>query len=406
MDRQQMEYLCRYRSILSGIPIRLYENEKLVYKQEPMLLKEDICQNVYPMLSNSEKSIAYIVLNNRSLFGLIKVADSPYDIVVGPSKSADFTEEEQESALFSLGFEYLDKETFEKYFAVIPIVPINYFFLMLSEINLYVNNEIVHIYDFINMNSQTVYENMCETHENLMESFEKLDYNEAPKHSVQAFEEQMFFYIKNGQTEKLNHLFKNSILGNTGKLANSQLRQDKNNAIVSITIATRAAISGNLNPEMAYQLSDYYIQKIEEGSDSSQILQTNATAMIDFCSRVKELHYNGLGSPVIDRAVRYIADHITQKITVDDMAKNLYISRAHLSSKFKNETGMNLIDYIALQKINEAKRLLRYTDKSLSEISTYLAYSSQSYFQNQFKKITGITPLLYRERKSENSLTD
>lgn len=49
-------------------------------------------------------------------------------------------------------------------------------------------------------------------------------------------------------------------------------------------------------------------------------------------------------------------------------------------------------------KLEEAKSLLTYSDKSLGEISSYLSFSSQSYFQNVFKKKYGITPLQYRNR--------
>ncbi|MDE6963676.1 MAG: helix-turn-helix domain-containing protein, partial [Lachnospiraceae bacterium] len=47
-------------------------------------------------------------------------------------------------------------------------------------------------------------------------------------------------------------------------------------------------------------------------------------------------------------------------------------------------------------KLEEARALLAYTDKSLSEISHYLCFSSQAYFQNVFKKKFGITPGEYR----------
>ena len=49
-------------------------------------------------------------------------------------------------------------------------------------------------------------------------------------------------------------------------------------------------------------------------------------------------------------------------------------------------------------RLEEAKSLLTYSDKTLSEISTYLCFSSQSYFQNIFKKKYGITPLKYRKQ--------
>ncbi|HBA68914.1 MAG TPA: hypothetical protein DCZ40_06105 [Lachnospiraceae bacterium] len=51
-----------------------------------------------------------------------------------------------------------------------------------------------------------------------------------------------------------------------------------------------------------------------------------------------------------------------------------------------------------IQKLEEAKSLLTYTDKPISEISNYLCFSSQAYFQNVFKKKYEITPNEYRKR--------
>ena len=58
---------------------------------------------------------------------------------------------------------------------------------------------------------------------------------------------------------------------------------------------------------------------------------------------------------------------------------------------------MGIGAYITHCRLREAKALLRYTDKSLGEISSYLCFSSQSHFQNVFKKHIGRTPLEYRK---------
>lgn len=55
-------------------------------------------------------------------------------------------------------------------------------------------------------------------------------------------------------------------------------------------------------------------------------------------------------------------------------------------------------EFIMRCKLEEAKALLAYTDKPISEISSYLCFSSQAYFQNVFKKKYGITPNAYRRK--------
>lgn len=70
-----------------------------------------------------------------------------------------------------------------------------------------------------------------------------------------------------------------------------------------------------------------------------------------------------------------------------------------MMKRFKEELGIHIGSFITRCKLEEAKSLLAYSKKSLAEISSYLCFSSQSYFQNVFKKQYGITPMQYREKK-------
>ena len=73
------------------------------------------------------------------------------------------------------------------------------------------------------------------------------------------------------------------------------------------------------------------------------------------------------------------------------------MSRPYLSAKFSREAGISLTDFILKQKTEEAKRLLRYSDKSAAAISSYLGFS-QSHFSRVFRKYSGKTPAEYRDK--------
>ena len=64
---------------------------------------------------------------------------------------------------------------------------------------------------------------------------------------------------------------------------------------------------------------------------------------------------------------------------------------------FKNETGDSVSAYIRKQKIETAKRLLKYSDYSLIDIANRLSFSSQSHFIQQFRELVGMTPKKYRD---------
>ena len=94
----------------------------------------------------------------------------------------------------------------------------------------------------------------------------------------------------------------------------------------------------------------------------------------------------------------YIQHHMSEPVSVEAMARALYVSRSSLSRRFRTESGETLTDFILKEKTEEAKRLLRYTDKSLAAIGLYLGFSSQSHFARVFRKYAAMTPGEYRHK--------
>lgn len=122
--------------------------------------------------------------------------------------------------------------------------------------------------------------------------------------------------------------------------------------------------------------------------------------IIDYTERVERLRQGETPSKLVLNIRNYIQHHLSEMIKTSDVANALFVNRSRLSTKFKQETGENLTDFILKEKIEEAKRLIRYSDKSLVEISSYLGFSSQSHFTRTFKKYTKTTPNEYREHYS------
>lgn len=103
---------------------------------------------------------------------------------------------------------------------------------------------------------------------------------------------------------------------------------------------------------------------------------------------------------VFQKAIRYIQQNTNLHLTVSDVAEYVGFSRAYFSTAFKKELGFSVASFIVRCKLEEGKRLLCYTDKSIPLISSYLCFSSQSHFQTAFKKQFGMTPLQYRKKNT------
>ena len=95
------------------------------------------------------------------------------------------------------------------------------------------------------------------------------------------------------------------------------------------------------------------------------------------------------------RVIAYLEEHITEKLTLEEICHATMVGRAQLLKLFKEEKGCGVIDFFSHMKIDTAKKMIREESGNFSQISDYLGYSSIHYFSRQFKKITGMTPSEY-----------
>jgi AraC-like DNA-binding protein len=95
---------------------------------------------------------------------------------------------------------------------------------------------------------------------------------------------------------------------------------------------------------------------------------------------------------LVHEAIAYIDEHITQKISVADLASQFNYSSSYFSTAFKKATGVSPQQFITLRKIAVAKVLIRRNELSISAISDFLQFSNVAAFSNTFKKHSGITP--------------
>lgn len=182
------------------------------------------------------------------------------------------------------------------------------------------------------------------------------------------------------------------------KLASDPLRSLKNSIICSCTIFTRAVIEGGMHPEVAYNLSDVLIQEIER-LDSREKLEKFEINMVYTFIRTLEEEQMPRHSPIVQKAISYIHEHILHDLSLEKIASELYINPSYLSTLFKKETGTSLVEYINRKKIEESKYFLLHSDMPISSIASLFHFCNQSYYTSLFKKFTGTTPAKYRELK-------
>lgn len=218
-------------------------------------------------------------------------------------------------------------------------------------------------------------------------------------HVPTIFETGVCMAIESGSRKDLMKVLYSPVRGQVGRMSSNELRQEKYSVICLATLVSRAAIRGGLPEETAFSMSDAYCQCADQMKDIAQIQRLVFSMLTDYCEKVQEVRAKQSNSVVIQKCLDYISVHLHDSISLDDLSSHCGLCGRSLSLRFKEEIRMGIPEYIHREKIKEAKFLLRHTGYSLSEISCFLHYPSQSYFTQIFKKYIGKTPQQYRENR-------
>ena len=115
----------------------------------------------------------------------------------------------------------------------------------------------------------------------------------------------------------------------------------------------------------------------------------------DIFSKVR---YQNNETNIVDRAINYMKDNITESISVDELANYLNYSSSYIYASFKKETGYSPINYFNHLKIQRACQFLSFTDLSIKEISFELGFKDPFYFSRLFKQLMELSPTDYRTK--------
>jgi len=100
----------------------------------------------------------------------------------------------------------------------------------------------------------------------------------------------------------------------------------------------------------------------------------------------------------IKKAQEYIEKNVQEKIAVDQLAAIISLSRRNLERRFKKATSNTVVEYIQRVKIEAAKKNLEINKKNINEVMYDAGYSDSKSFRQVFKKITGLSPIDYRNK--------
>lgn len=399
MMNMDLKYICTIIGNLSGIPIRLFCDGKLIMNYSVVKLPKDPMTLYQESIFDIKTHIGYFITPHFNYYGIIN--SGRHRIVVGPTRQLVHNLQDLRALAFRMDIPQDELDDFIAGMQSIVRMPLESVMQMLCVVNYILNDEKLELKDIAiyDAEQQLLKKELASQG---MERPPVTEYDgiylQQEPHNTLAIEQTIENIIRKGDTAVLKEWIATAPAVRAGTMANEQLRQSKNTFVVAATIASRAAIRGGLDAEDALSLSDAFIQKCELLNNMEQITNLQYRMILEFTEQVEKIRHAAQESVLAIQVANYIKHHISEAITAEAIAKHLYLSRPYLSARFKEETGLSLTDFILKEKTEEAKRLLCYSEKSLLNISNYLGFSSQSHFSRVFKKYSGYSPGEYRDK--------
>lgn len=101
---------------------------------------------------------------------------------------------------------------------------------------------------------------------------------------------------------------------------------------------------------------------------------------------------------IVNAALEHMRQHCTEHLHLSDVAGSIYVSQWHLSKLINKYTNQNFLSLLNTMRVDRAKELLREPSLKVHEIASLTGFLDVAHFSKTFKKITGMTPVEFRQR--------
>ena len=208
-------------------------------------------------------------------------------------------------------------------------------------------------------------------------------------------------HIRSGDKEAAQELL-NELLVHIYYVADGDLAVIKARVRELIVLMNRAAIDGGADVNEIMNLCYRYEQEVDSLDGIETLNRWIGAILHKFISFVFDFndikHQN-----VVFQASAYIKAHLTDKLSLDEVAEHVYLSKSYFCRIIKDELGCTFTEYVNRLRVERSKLLLTGTGMPIAEIACAVGFDDQSYFNRIFKKQTGVAPGSYRKKGSKKA---
>lgn len=174
------------------------------------------------------------------------------------------------------------------------------------------------------------------------------------------------------------------------------LRGFKNFFIVLNTLFRKAVQRAVVHPAHINNVSDMFAQRIENAGSTDALSALVEEMLHKYCLLVKNHSLRKYSLP-IQKALNYIDFNYSEQINSNILSGVASVNSSYLSTQFKKEVGLSVVDYVNQSRVQRARMLLVTTNLPIHEISEMIGFLDENYFTRIFKRYAGISPREYRK---------
>ena len=158
---------------------------------------------------------------------------------------------------------------------------------------------------------------------------------------------------------------------------------------------TRAAVEDSPILEPLIRRTHVWTERLIRARDFESLCRVLTEALDDFMDGIYLQAFNRTNTHV-GQALDYIAHHYQKRLPLHAAAAAAGVSTWRLDHLVRQHTGKTVLQLIRLARVQAAQRLLEHSEQTCAAIAYEVGYTDQSYFIEQFRKLTGLTPARYR----------
>ncbi len=382
-------YLCEFFYNARHIPIYIYRNEELIsyFPPQPAPCFPDSDFDDY--IRNSQIFLYYITPENLFM-GYIPVEKYHLEILLGPVNAIPYTAGQLSQLFHRKRISKKDHKLCIELYQSIPsyshleFIDIILFLQFAATGNKISRDEFFRYQGELNMNAPR---------DSFIQNHVDSEINPLELHN----NDMLLQYIEHGDANAIFQYLCTQQEIPSANFGTTPLTYRKHLGYYSIALFSEAAQRGGLPTLESVEITASYYKDITSSSTVEKVDLLIGNAALFLANKVSSVYLPSDVNTSLIRCIQFIRHNVYNHIQVSDVASYIGYSRTHITRLFKQELGFAPAQLIMRTKLEEAKILLKHTNKSLSEISMALCFSNQSHFHRCFKSQFQMTPMEYRQ---------